>query len=275
MLVTAESPKGSVPPAVSAADVILHGNKSELKVEDLVPLKGDQAALQLAILIDDGSETTLSLQFPEIKAFIRKQGPAAQVGVYYIRNGSAIAAKAMTADLDAAANSLRMPLGQPGIAVSPYLAISEFVKKWPATAARREILLISPGIDLYTGAPYQNPYLASCIDDAQRAGVLIHSIYSSGSGHAGHDYFWMNFGRDNLSFLGDRTGGESYWEGLATSVTFQPYLDDLSARLTHQYLLTLTAPPARKGRFEQVRLRTEIPHVDLVSADRVWFPGDK
>jgi hypothetical protein len=85
----------------------------------------------------------------------------------------------------------------------------------------------------------------------------------------------LNYGRDYLSILGDGTGGEAYWEGLATTTTIRPYLDDLNMRLKHQYLLTFDAQPDRKGHFEHVSLKTEIPHVELLTADQAWVPGAK
>jgi hypothetical protein len=273
MIVTAEGLKGHQPPEITAKDIKVAGNKNEFQVEDLTPLRGDQAALQLAIMIDDGLDTTLGLQFDDVRRFIREQPASTQVGIYYIRNGSAQPYLAMTPDHQAAATHLRLPLGQPGIAVSPYLAISEFIKKWPSTdATRREILLISSGIDLDRESPPQNPYLTSAISDCQRAGVLVHSIYFASSGHGGHDYFLTNFGRDNLSYLGDETGGEAYWQGLSTSVTLRPYFDDLNTRLKNQYLLTLVAPPQKKGRFERIRLQTELHDVDLMAPDQAWIP---
>ena len=275
LVVTAEGQKGQAPPEVGQGDILAQFGKTAARVEELTPLRGDHAGLQLAIFIDDGSDTSLGVQLSDLKQFIREQPSTTQIGVYYIRNGEAMPAQALTADHEAAAKHLRLPTGEPGAAASPSEAISTFIKKWPATSDRREILLISSGLDLYRGFPGQNPYLSSAIEAAQRAHVLVNSIYFASSGHAGHDFSLMNFGRDYLSILGDGTGGEAYWEGLATAVTFRPYLDDLSMRLKHQYLLTLTAQPEKKGGFEHVRLRAENPHVELLTADRVWVPGVK
>jgi hypothetical protein len=275
VIVTAESTKGHTPPELTAHDISLRTNQKAFEVEDLMPLRGEHADLQLAILIDDGLNTTLGLQFDDLRRFIRGQPPTTQIGVYYIRNGSAQPVQPITADHEAAARHLRLPLGEPGIAVSPYQAISELVREWPAATGRREILLISNGIDLYRGSPTQNPYLETAIQDCQRAHIPVHSIYFEAAGHAGHDFYFMNFGRDNLSYLGDETGGEAYWEGLATSVTLRPYFDDLNLRLQHQYLLTLRAEPQKKGRFENLRLRTELPQVELMTQDQVWVPAAK
>ena len=276
MVVTAEWSKGHEPPELTSKDIAIRGNAHDFRVEDLVPLRGEHANLQLAVMIDDGSDTTLGLQFDDLRRFIREQPATTQIGIYYIRNGSAQPAQAITEDHEAASTHIRLPLGQPGIGVSPYLAISEFVKKWStADAMRREILLISSGIDLDRESPPQNPYLTAAIADCQRARVLVHSIYFASAGHGGHDFFLTNFGRDNLSYLGDETGGEAYWQGLSTSVTLKPYFDDLNTRLKHQYLLSLTAPPEKKGRFERIRLQTELHGVDLMAPDQVWVPGEK
>jgi hypothetical protein len=275
MVVTAEGQKGTQPPELGKGDVQLHHDKNQLRVEDLVPLRGDRAGLQLAIMIDDGSNTNLGVQFGDIKSFIREQPASTQIGLYYIRNGTAAPAQNMTADHEAVASHLRLPIGQPGVAASPSTAISDFIKQWPATADRREILLISDGIDLDRSFPPENPYLTTAIADAQRAGVLVNSIYFAGAGHSGHDFFLSNRGRDYLSYLGDQTGGEAYWEGLATSVSLQPYLSDLSTRLRNQYLLVVGADPVAKGRFERVRLHTEVPHVEIMSAEQVWIPASK
>jgi hypothetical protein len=276
LIVTAEGSKGHETAGLTSKDIKISGNKHEFQVEDLIPLRGEHAALQLAVMIDDGSDANLGLQYDDLRRFIREQPASTQVGIYYIRNGSAQPYQSMTSDHEAAATHLRLPLGQPGIAVSPYLAISEFVKKWPAAdASRREVLLISSGIDLDRESPPQNPYLAAAIADCQRAHVLVHSIYFASSGHGGHDYFLMNFGRDNLSYIGDETGGESYWQGLSTSVTLRPYFDDLNTRLKNQYLLTLTVPPEKKGRFERIHLQTEMHDVDLMAPDQAWVPADK
>jgi hypothetical protein len=272
-VITAEGVKGHEPPQLTASDITLHDGKTTLHVEDLIPLRAENAALQLAVMIDDGSDTTLGLQLDDLRRFIREQPATTQIGIYYVRNGSATPAQPITADHEAAVSHIRLPLGQPGIAVSPFLAISDFVKKWPAVqTTRREILLISSGIDLDRESPTQNPYLGTAIADCQRAHVLVNSIYFASAGHFGHDYFFLNFGRDNLSYIGDETGGEAYWQGLSTSVTLQPYFEDLAKRLKNQYLLTLKAEPEKKGRFERLHLKTEIHDVDLMVPSQVWVP---
>jgi hypothetical protein len=205
IVVTAEADKGKDVPLLSTGDVAIHQGKEQLRVAEFVPLQGEHAGLQFAILIDDGANSDLSLQFEDLRKFIQSQPASTQFGIYYMRNGAAAPAHKMSADHEAAAKSFRLPLGQPGIAGDPYDALKELVKNWPKTTDRREVLMLSSGAGLYRGTPTTNPYLGSAIEECQREGVQVHSIYVGGAGHAGHDFFLINFGRDSLSYLGDET----------------------------------------------------------------------
>ena len=134
------------------------------------------------------------------------------------------------------------------------------------------MLMVTDGIDRYYGiGDLQDPYLLTTIDDANRAGIQVSAIYSPDAGHFGHSY-WANYwGQLYLSELADKTGGEAYYIGFTgPPVAFAPYLTELSNRLTHQYFLTFLTKPVKKAGWEQVRLRTEVQNVDLVSAHRVW-----
>src|SRR5271156_5896530 len=73
MVVTAEGLKGHEPPELTTSDIAIRGNKETFRVEELPPLRGEHAGLQLAILIDDGSDTVLGLQFDDLRRFIREQ----------------------------------------------------------------------------------------------------------------------------------------------------------------------------------------------------------
>jgi hypothetical protein len=85
----------------------------------------------------------------------------------------------------------------------------------------------------------------------------------------------MNWGQNYLSEMAEETGGEAYFLGSETPVSFAPYLDDLSQRLTHQYLLVFQAKPEKKPGLQSVRLRTELPNVELAAADKVFVPAEK
>jgi hypothetical protein len=52
-----------------------------------------------------------------------------------------------------------------------------------------------------------------------------------------------------------------------------PYLEDLTRRLNHQYLLVFLAKPEKKPGLRSVRVRTEVPNAELVAASRVLVPA--
>src|SRR5207244_6130973 len=116
---------------------------------------------------------------------------------------------------------------------------------------------VSDGIDRFGGGGPSNSYVDSAIEEAQRAVVIIYSIYTPGVGHYGHSFWRMNWGQNYLSQISDETGGESYYLGLGAPVSCAPYLDDLTHRLTRQYLLTFLAKPEKNADIHQVKLRRE------------------
>jgi len=271
LVVTAEGHHGAAPPELLKDDVTVEIDKRPAVVKEWVPLRGDEAKLDLYVVIDDGEDTDLGLQFKSLKTFVDEQPETTRIGLAYLRNGAANIAAPLTADHAAVTKAIRLPLGQPGISASPYMGISDLVKKWPSNDARREVLLISSGIDPWSPPDPQNPYLRKAIDDAQRAGILVNSIYYSGAGHLGHSYWRVNWGQNYLSELGDSTGGESYWQGFGSPVSFDPYLKDFSERLTNQYLLGVV-PDGVKSGFQSVRVTASKPGVSLMTASRIWIP---
>ena len=270
IIVTAEGHHGAAPPEVTKDEITVVVGKHSGHVEEWTPLRGDHAALDLYIAIDDGLDTDVAIQFNSLKSFIAEQPASTRIGLAYLRNGEALIAAPVTADRQRVAAALRLPLGEPGISASPYLSISDLIKKWPAGSIRREVLVISSGIDPYSPANPLNPYLEKTVADAQRAGILVHSIYYAGAGHLGHNYFRVNWGENYLSELGDATGGEAYWQGFGSPVLFDAFLKDLNQRLGHQYLLTLS-PADTKGGFEPIRVVSGNSQVSLVAAKQVWF----
>jgi hypothetical protein len=271
LIVTAEGHHGTPPAELMKDDVSVEIDNRPARIDQWTPLRGGEAALQLFILIDDGADTDLGVQYSTLKQFMNTQPSSTEIGLAYMRNGSAQIAVNMTADHAAVGAGLRIPLGQPGISSSPYMAVSDLVKKWPATAARREILMITSGVDPWSPVDPRNPYLLSAIEACQRAGILANSIYYAGAGHFGHSFWRTNWGQNYLSELGDETGGEAYWQGTASPVSFDPYLKDFAERLNNQYLVTVTADGAKKG-LQPVKVTTTKAGVSLMSASRIFIP---
>jgi hypothetical protein len=272
MVVTVEPHHGSDVPAVNREDVMVFEGKARDMVTEWIPAQDDRAALELFILLDDGSSDSLGNQLKDIAQFISAQPDSAKIGVAYMQNGIAKIVQDLTSDHAQAAKALRLPMGMRGTNGSPYFALSDLIKRWPQSTARREIVMATDGVDLYYGSrDLSDPYVAEAIDNAQRAGIVVSAIYTPGVGHFGHSYWQTYWGQLYLAQLADKTGGEAYDIGFTGSpVSFVPYLDDVTHRLSHQYLLTFLATPPKKAGWQPVKLRTEVSRVDLVSADKVY-----
>ena len=274
-VVTVEAHKGSNPPTISQQDVLVWEGKDRDTVTEWIPAQDDHAALQYFILIDDGANMTLGTELEAISKFIVAQPPTTEIGVAYMENGTAQIAQNLTTDHEAVAKALHLPNGMAGINGSPYFSLSDLVKRWPAGAPRREVLMISDGIDRYYGiGDFEDPYLAAAIDDAQRAGIIVSAIYTPGVGHFGHDFYMNYWGQLYMARLAEQTGGEAYYIGFSgPPVSFTPYLDQQTNRLMHQYLLTFLAKPPKKAGLQRVKIATEVPNADLVAPKSVWVPA--
>jgi hypothetical protein len=271
-IVTAETPKSAPAPSLSGHDTIALVNKQPTTIASWHALRDDPAGVELWIMIDDGTDTSIGTQFNDIRNFIRQQPPQVKVAIGYLRNGAVQIVQKPTLDHATAAKAVRLPLGEAGISASPYIALSYFLHKLPSTPQPREIVLVSSGIDpYYPGFAPQNPYLQSAIQDSQKAGVPIYSIYYSSAGHAGHSYWLINAGQNDLSYLSEETGGEFYWQGNSNPVAFQPFLDEINRRFAEQYVMKLDVPKVHSG-FERLHLHTEFPHVTLVGPSQVYVP---
>jgi len=275
LLVTVEARHGSNVPVINREDVMVYEGHDRDKVTDWVPAQGDHAGLELFVLLDDGSSISLGSQLEDLRQFITSQPASTKVGVAYMQDGSARIEQNLTSEHDRAAKALRLPVGMSGINGSPYFSLSDLIKKWPESTARREVLMVSDGIDRYYGSgDLQDPYLAEAIENVQRAGIVVFAIYTPGVGHYGHSYWQTYWGQLYLAQVADETGGESYYIGFTGApVTFVPYLDDLAHRLTRQYLLTFIAKPQKKNGLQRVKITTEVPNAELVSANRVYVPA--
>jgi hypothetical protein len=133
--------------------------------------------------------------------------------------------------------------------------------------------MITSGIDPDYGPGPSNPYLDRAIDAAQRAGVVVHSIYFSSAGHFGHSLWQINWGQNYLSKFAEETGGEFFWLGTSNPVSFAPYLNELNQHFRGQHVLTFLAQ-GNPG-YRRVKLKTEVPHVTLVGPSKVYVPGGK
>jgi hypothetical protein len=274
LVVTVEARHGSNVPEINREDVMVYEGKDRDKVTGWLTLRGDHAGLEFFILLDDSSNVSLGSQLEDIRQFINVQPPTTKIGVGYMQNGIAQVVQNLTNDHALAAKALRLPMANPGASASPYFSLADLIKRWPPSDERHEVLMITDGIDRYWGSGPDNAYVDQVIEQAQRAGVIVFSIYTPGEGHYGHSYWRTYWGQNYLSQLADETGGEAYYLiGSAPPVTFAPYLEDITRRFNHQYLLTFLAKPQKKAGMQRIKLRTEVPNAELVAADRVYVPA--
>jgi len=266
--VTAEARHGKEVPAMKTGDIMVFQKNERLPVTNL----DSTAALELFMLIDDASGISLGSQLNDMRQFIEMQPATTSVGIAYLRNAMAEVVQNPTADHRQAANALRLPLGYPGVMPSPFLALSDLIKRWPASSARHEVVLVSSGIDPLGGG-LSNPYLDVAIEHAQRAGIIVYAIYTPTAGHGAHSFWRMNWGQNHLAQIAEETGGESYMLGFGPPISFSPYLSELAENLTHQYVVTFLAKPGNKSGFQSIRFATEVPNAEIVGANRVYVPA--
>ena len=276
MVVSVEPRHGTEMPTITQHDVIVHQGHNVRPVTGWVQATGNDAGLALAILIDDSAGVSLGNQLKDIQTFIQEQAPTTLVAVGYMQNGTVYVTQNFTQDHMAAAKSVRLAQGFSGAEASPYVSLSDFIKRWSSDPAipRREVLMITSGIDMLYRGIYPDPYVDAAVQDAQCAGVVVYSIYTPSVGHLGHSYWLTYWAQNFLSQLSEETGGESYYfMGPQAPVSFAPYLDNLNHQLSNQFLLTFLAEPQKKAGRESVNITSEIHSVDLLHADTVCVPA--
>ena len=269
MTVTAVGKKDTSPPIVTKDNVQLYLNKERTQIADWK----HGGKLYLAVLIDDSLDSDIANQWGDLKALFAAQPDTTYISVAYARNGTAMLAQDFTNDHELAAKALRLPVGGSAFS-SPYLALLDLMKRWPSSADRRSILMISSGIDYFRGGfDLRSPDLDSTISRAQKQNINIWTIYAPDAGHRGRGFFLTFRAQSDLSQLSDETGAESFYLGTGAPVTLKPYFDELSMHLSNQYLLTFKASGGAKGRFERVRVATELPHVEFLAASQAFLPA--
>ena len=185
MTVTAVGKKNASPPIVTKDNVQLFLNKERTQVADWK----HGGKLYLAVLIDDSLDSEIASQWNDLKAFFASQPDTTYISVAYARNGAAMLAQDFTNDHELAAKALRLPVGGSAFS-SPYLALLDLMKRWPSSADRRSILMISSGIDYFRGGfDIRSPDLDSTISRAQKQNINIWTIYAPDTGHRARGFF--------------------------------------------------------------------------------------
>lgn len=263
--------------------------KSALKVDHLIPAQGENAALQLFILIDDTCDPGIGGNLNDLRDFINAQPASTAIGVAYMSNATIQITQNFTNDHALAAKALRLPRGSLSSMDSPYLSLISLVKGWPEQKVRREVLMVTDGIDRLRGDRYSSgrpggglqtlPSISPDADTASRAsqryGVIVHSIYATGAGRLGRNSWEAQLGQSGVAKIADETGGEYFALGTLNAVSFKPYLERLQKILGSQYYLVFQAVPRKKEGLQRVTISTQTPNVDIAAADNVWVPAGK
>ncbi len=282
-LVRVDSKTDAVP-TIPTTSLMINNKPAQLTSLTQVAPSGTQ----IAILIDDGLRRSAALQFEDIGKFILGLPAGTEVMVGYMSNGGVRSATPFTTNHAEAAQALRIPTGIPGISASPYFCLSEFVKQWPGNEERatvgpvsgskaRFVLMVTNGVDPYNGSTsilnQDSPYVQTAIDDANRAGVSVFSIYYGDSGIRGGRASFS--GQSYLQQVADGTGGEAFYQGTGNPVSFQPFLKQFQAAISETYIATFDANAKGEGREQLVRLKinSSVPKLKLRHAEQVR-PGN-
>ena len=270
MTITATAKKDAQPPALTRNDLTLFQGKERVQVADMK--RGD--TLRLAVLIDDSLRSSVANQWNDLRAFLMAQPSTTYIAVAYSRNGTVMVAQDFTADHALAAKAVRMPLGELSVATSPYLALQDWIKRWPDASERSSILLFSSGIDYFRGGPASiDPDLDTTIERAQKKNINIWSIYVPDGGRRGRNSFAGFNWQSNLDRISLETGGQAYFLGLGMPVNLKPYFDEIERNLNNQYLLAFAGNGGQKGKFERVKVSSELRNVEFLTPSEVFLPA--
>jgi hypothetical protein len=274
-IVTVNSKSAENTTAVPRQSISVYENRKIQDVTGWVPLRGERSGLQLAVLLDDSSTGNLGLQLNDIKTFVTGLPPTTQVAIGYMRNGTPNLEQNFTTDHAQAVKGLRLPSGTSGINGSPYFCLSDLVKHWPGgdSNIRREVIMVTDGVDRYSGGHFDpdNPYVQAATSDAQKAGVIVYSIYYRGAGRFDRNAVVTDGGQNYLTQVSSSTGGKVYLEGFGNPVSFAPFLSDIQRKLQNQYELGFVST-AKPG-LQSISVKTNQPNTKLEWPSRVQVGG--
>jgi hypothetical protein len=274
-VVTAETKGAEGVTTIPKQNISVYENRKLQDVSGWTPLRGARSGLQLVVLLDDSSRGNLGLQLNDIRSFLSGLPPTVQVAIGYMRNGTPNLVQNFTNDHTQAAKALRLPQGVAGGNGSPYFCLSDLVRHWPGgdNNVRREVIMVTDGVDRYSGGRFdpENPYVRAATSDAQKAGVIVYSIYYRDAGRLDRSALATDGGQNYLTQVSGDTGGKVYLEGFGNPVSFAPFLSDIQRKLQNQYELTFVST-AKPG-LQPIRVKTNQPNTSLQFPARVSIGG--
>ena len=280
-------------PPLQLEDVKVRQSKNLVKVTQLIPARGENDALQLFILIDDTVDSRVGNNLNDVRDFINAQPASTVVGIGYMSNATVNIVQNFTADHAAAAKAVRLPLGRFSTMDSPYLSLISLVKGWTQQKVRREVLMVTDGVDrlrgeqptrsrlgpsfgsVYHSMPTMNSDVNSASEISQRYNVIVYAIYAPGVGRAARSSWDQQIGLSGISKVSEETGGDVFSLGTSSLVSFKPYLGRLQNYLANQYYVVFQANAGKKPGLQRVTFKTEVPNAEIVAPDNVWVGSGK
>lgn len=259
---------------LEAGDLIV---KEDDDLQTILSIRSiESAPLELAILIQDDLSFSFNLELKGLADFIRRLPENSRVTVIYLRGGSIQVRQKFTSDLEKAAKSLRITVGNAAVAPSsPYQGVSDALSRFDALPlGRRAVLLVSDGVDTSRGfdssSPSQSLDLDQAILKAQRRSVAVYSFYSpTSSTQNGSSILALN-GQGSLQKIADETGGRAFFQGTGAPVSFEPFFKDLSLSLKRQFALTYLSTHAAKG-YHKVQINSTNPQIKIGHPKGYYF----
>lgn len=238
------------------------------EAQEILSARGaDRAPLAFAVLIQDDLQSPVSNEIKGLAQYIRALSAGSRVMVGYLRAGAPQITQRFTGDLEHAAKSLRIPIGASAAApFNPYVELADVLKRFDSQpTGRRAVLLISDGVDVSRGldnsTPSQSIDLQRAINEAQRRGIAVYSIYAP-TNLTASNFILSGNGQSSLKRLSDETGGRAFFQGSNAPVSFDPFLRELTGLLNRQFALTyLSTHPSKE--FHRIKLQTAETNIEL------------
>lgn len=241
-----------------------------MRIENVTPVFGDK---ELYILIDDAANYDFGRKLDELRSFVKSQPQSTAVGLAFIRDGELNVVQTPTRDRQAVMRSLRSPAGSKP--ANPYCALFRLMSGWTPATERREVLMITSGLDNSpAGAAFcGNP--DSAIAEAERAGVSVYAIYHPVANYATEDWQRVDNGVVELSHICYETGGEAYFVTHSAMETIAPYLDDIAEHLDNQYAVTAVFDATALPGLRNLYLHPVSLNLELMAPAKVWVGGEE
>jgi VWFA-related protein len=242
---------------LEALQIFEDGDRQEI----LATRGAGRSPMTVAVLIQDDLASIVSNEIKGIADFVRRLPPGSRVMVGYLRTGTLQVRQKFTSDTERAAKSLRIPVSSSAVApFNPFAQTRDALKRFDSQpVGRRAVLLLSDGVDTSRGFENSSPGtgfdLQRAINEAQRLGVAIYSIYEPTAGTA--NFSLAGNGQGSLNRLSEETGGRAFFQGTGAPVSLDRFLRDIDALLSRQFALTYLSTHPDKG-FHKVRVVADV-----------------